>query len=43
LRKRHDDVRQLAGRKETALQSRVDSVKVRARARRSRAPVRRGR
>lgn len=31
LRKRHDEMFQLANRKETALQSRVDSVKVRAR------------
>ena len=30
LRKRHDEMFQLANRKETALQSRVDSVKVRA-------------
>ena len=30
LRKRHDEMFQLANRKETALQARVDSVKVRA-------------
>ena len=31
LRKRHDEMFQLANRKETALQARVDSVKVRTR------------
>ena len=36
LKRRHDDMKQLAARKETALQSRVDSVKVRAA---SRAPL----
>ena len=30
LRKRHDEVKQLVARKEAALQTRVDSVKVRA-------------
>ena len=40
LRKRHDEMFQLANRKETALQSRVDSVKVRACRARTAAPLR---